>query len=180
MDSDNPNMALDSVDKSPAPEPEGFSPSNSPDTDAGIKPIRGGNLRVIENMEESLKIPTATSYRTIPVKLLEENRRIINKHMAAKGRAKVSFTHVICWAIVQALKEFPVINSSMELVENLPHHRMNRSVNLGVAIDYFRKDGTRTLIVPNVKNADQLPFNEFLDAYNSILDRTRKGMISPM
>ncbi len=180
MDSDNPNTEHDSAEKSPAPEREELSPSTSLDTAEDIKPIRGGNLRVIENMEESLKIPTATSYRTIPVKLLEENRKILNKQLTAAGRGKISFTHVICWAIVRAVKEFPVINSSMELVENLPHQRMNRSVNLGVAIDYFRKDGTRTLIVPNIKNADQIPFNEFMDAFNSILDRTRKGMISPV
>jgi 2-oxoglutarate decarboxylase len=143
------------------------------------KPIQGGILRVVQNMEESLGIPTATSYRTIPVKLLEENRRIINEHLGAAGRGRVSFTQIICWAIVQALSDFPGINSSFELINNQPHQITNPGVNLGVAVDYFRKDGTRTLIVPNIKNADRLSFQEFLDAYNAILDRSRSNTLSP-
>jgi 2-oxoglutarate decarboxylase len=179
MDFDGLKEALGSNENTPARKLEEPLPPISPDQTGSTKPIGGGSLRVIENMEESLKIPTATSYRTIPVKLLEENRRIINKQLAAAGRGKVSFTHLICWAIVRALKDFPEINSSLEIIENLPHLRMNQSVNLGVAIDYFRKDGTRTLIVPNIKNADQLSFHEFWGSYNSILDRSRKNTLSP-
>ncbi len=179
MGSDHPNPASAATGNSQTQKQEELSDSTIPDATRGARPISGGNLRVIENMEESLKIPTATSYRTIPVKLLEENRRIINKHLAAGGRGKVSFTHVICWAVVQALKDFPGINSSLDVIENLPHQIMHQGVNLGIAIDYFRKDGTRTLIVPNIKNADQLLFHEFWDSFNSILDRSRKGRLSP-
>src|SRR5262245_42050896 len=47
------------------------------------QPIRGGALRIVENMEASLTVPTATSVRTLPVRTLEENRAILNKHRAA-------------------------------------------------------------------------------------------------
>jgi multifunctional 2-oxoglutarate metabolism enzyme len=142
-----------------------------------IEPIQGGNLRVVENMEASLEIPTATSYRTIPVKLLEENRTLINEYLEAAGRGKVSFTHVISWAIVQALHDFPEINSSYELVNDAPCLKKKQSVNLGIAVDFFRKDGTRTLIVPNIKNADKLSFQEFWRLYDTTIDRIRKGII---
>src|SRR5437867_4167005 len=80
-------------------------------------PFRGASARIVENMEASLSIPTATSYRSIPVKLLEENRRIINEHLASNGGAKVSFTHLIAWTLVQALKSFPSLNSSFETID---------------------------------------------------------------
>ncbi len=143
------------------------------------EPIRGGSLRIVENMEASLSIPTATSYRTIPVKLLEENRRIINEHLEAEGAAKVSFTHIISWAIVQALRGFPVINCSYELVDGSPYRRFKREINLGIAADYVRKDGTHSLVVPNIKNADKMSFQEFLTSYNAIIERIRKGIIDP-
>lgn len=142
------------------------------------EPIRGGNLRVVENMDASVSIPTATSYRSIPVKLLEENRRIINEHLNANG-PRVSFTHIICWAIVKALESFPVINYSYDIIDGTPHRRVRSEVNLGVAVDHTRKDGTRTLIVPNIKNVQRMTFRELLEAYNATLERIRKGVFSP-
>jgi multifunctional 2-oxoglutarate metabolism enzyme len=144
-----------------------------------VQPIRGGSLRVAENMEVSLAIPTATSYRTIPVKLLEENRRIINEHLSERGSAKVSFTHLICWAIVQAIRAFPSINSSYEIIDGTPHCRTKHNVNLGIAVDHTRKDGTRTLLVPNIKSVDQMSFESFLAAYNIAIERIRKGIMDP-
>ena len=88
-----------------------------------VEPIRGGNMRVVENMEASLGVPTATSYRTIPVKLLEENRKIINEYRDAEGKNRVSFTHLISWAIVCALKNHPGINASFDLIDGAPHRR---------------------------------------------------------
>ena len=100
--------------------------ANTPQETDGTQPIEGGNLRVVDNMEASLGVPTATSYRSVPVKLLEENRRIINEHLEAAARKKVSFTHIISWAIVQALPGSPEINSSFELVNGVPHLRKKR------------------------------------------------------
>ena len=150
----------------------------TPERMDAIEPIQGGNLRVVENMEVSLGIPTATSYRTVPVKLLEENRRIINEHLEAASRKKVSFTHIIAWAIVKALSNHPEINSSFDLVNGVPALKRRREVNLGIAVDYVRKDGTRTLIVPNLKKVDSMTFEGFLQAYDATLDRVRKGIIA--
>ena len=144
-----------------------------------VEPIRGGDLRVVENMEASLEIPTATSYRTISVKLLEENRKIMNEYLESSGLGKVSFTHVISWAIIKAIHDFPEINSSLVLIDNVPNLKKPRAVNLGIAVDYTRKDGTRTLIVPNLKNVDKMTFREFVLAYDDLLTRVRKGAILP-
>ncbi len=144
-----------------------------------VKPIVGGNLRVVENMEASLAVPTATSYRSIPVKLLEENRRIINEYQDAEGKKRLSFTHLICWAIVCSLKEHPGINSSFDNSDGAPHRYFKKGINLGIAVDSVRKDGTRTLLVPNIKNAETLSFRDMLEAYNEILERVRKGVFTP-
>jgi multifunctional 2-oxoglutarate metabolism enzyme len=150
------------------------TPAAMPET---IEPIRGGDLRVVENMETSLEIPTATSYRIISVKLLEENRRIINEHLDAAGRTKVSYTHIISWAIMKAIHDFPEINYSFDRIENSPHIRKKHAVNMGIAVDHVRKDGTRTLIVPNIKNVDKVNFQEFVHAYDALIERVRKGVI---
>ncbi len=141
------------------------------------EPIRGGDLRVVENMEASLEIPTATSYRTISVKLMEENRRIINEYLQASNRGKVSFTHIISWAIVKALNDFPSINASFDLVNGQPYLRKKHAVHLGLAVDHTRKDRTRTLIVPNIKNADTMSFVQFFHAYDALIERVRKGAL---
>jgi multifunctional 2-oxoglutarate metabolism enzyme len=142
-------------------------------------PLLGSVARVVENMESSLSIPTATSYRSIPVKLLEENRRIINEHMERTNRPKVSFTHLIAWSIILALREFPSLNSSYEVVDGVPHRRVKRSINVGVAVDVERKDGSRMLLVPNIKRAELLLFHEFVNAYDETIRRARSGAADP-
>jgi 2-oxoglutarate dehydrogenase E1 component len=148
---------------------------------AGVEsvPLLGSAARVAENMESSLSIPTATSYRSIPVKLLEENRRIINEHMERTNRPKVSFTHLITWSIVLALREFPSLNSSYEFVDGVPQRRLKRSINIGIAVDIERKDGSRMLLVPNVKKAESLLFHEFVGAFDETIRRTRSGTVDP-
>ncbi len=142
-------------------------------------PIRGGSLRIVENMEASLSLPTATSYRVVPVKLLEENRRIINEHLETDNRGRVSFTHIIAWAIVRAIAEQPAMNAAFELVEGEPHRRLRNSVNLGIAVDLERKDGSHSLLVPNLKGVGQLSFGEFLRRYDDTVARVRDGTLDP-
>jgi multifunctional 2-oxoglutarate metabolism enzyme len=142
-------------------------------------PLRGAGARIVENMETSLGVPTATSNRIIPVKLLEENRTIINEHLEAGRRGRISFTHIIAWAIVQAVRHFPSLNSSFEVVDGIPHQRVRRATNLGVAVDLERKDGTRSLLVPNIKNAQSLTFDQFVQAYENVVRRVRKGSLEP-
>ncbi len=140
-------------------------------------PIRGAALKIVENMEASLSVPTATSQRRIPVKLLDENRRIVNKHLQESDRGKASYTHLIAWALLRALDEFPQLNDGYGVVDGSPVRLRRPDVNLGVAIDTTKKDGTRTLLVPNIKNANKLRFAEFLVAYDNVVKRAREGKL---
>ncbi len=140
-------------------------------------PIRGAGERVIENMTSSLTIPTAASLRSIPVKVLEENRIIINQHLKKKNRGKISFTHIIGYAIVKALRTNPVMNNAFTVINGEPNVVKKSNVNLGLAIDLEKKDGSRSLIVPNIKKANLMSFNGFFEAYNDIIDRARSGRI---
>ncbi len=141
--------------------------------------ITGVGAKIIENMESSLSIPTATSLRTISVKLLEENRRIINHHLSRLSQGKISYSHIVAYAIVKALKNFPSLNNSFAFVEGQPHLVKRQNVNLGIAVDIVKKNGQRSLIVPNIKNASGKNFSEFCDAYNEIVNKARKGRIEP-
>ena len=129
-------------------------------------PIRGAALKIVENMETSLTVPTATSNRQVPVKLLEENRIIINKHLKERNAGKASYTHVIAYALLRALDKFPQLNDGFTHVEGKPARIRRAEANLGVAIDVQKKDGTRSLLVPNIKNANALSFSQFVKAYD--------------
>ncbi len=160
----------------PAPERKVVA-TTTVDGEAEVIPLRGPALKIVENMESSLSVPTATSERRIPVKLLDENRRIINKHLAEKDRGKTSYTHLIAWAVVRALDGFPQLNDGYTEVDGSPSRLKRTHVNLGVAVDVTKKDGTRTLLVPNIKNADSLGFSEFLMAYDDVIKRARDGKL---
>src|SRR2546428_6818706 len=154
---------------SAAAKPAPASETKSPAATVKAEPIRGAALKIVENMEASLAVPTATSQRRIPVKLLDENRRIINKHLEENDGGKASYTHLIAWAILRALAEFPQLNDGFDLINTEPVRLRRDDVNLGVAIDVAKKDGTRTLLVPNIKNASKLRFAEFLEAYDDVV-----------
>ena len=139
-------------------------------------PIRGPALRIAENMEASLAVPTAASQRQVPLKLLDENRRLINQHVAASGR-KVSYTHIVARAILKALESFPQLNDSFEEAGGSAYRVLRPQVNFGVAVDVTKKDGTHTLLVPNIKGAEKLSFPQLLDAYDDIVKRAREGKI---
>ncbi|HSL89270.1 MAG TPA: multifunctional oxoglutarate decarboxylase/oxoglutarate dehydrogenase thiamine pyrophosphate-binding subunit/dihydrolipoyllysine-residue succinyltransferase subunit, partial [Ignavibacteriaceae bacterium] len=144
-----------------------------------IKVIAGSTQKILDNMSASLTVPVATSQRTIAVKLLEENRIIINQYLQKKNLGKVSFTHLISWAILRAISKIPAMNNGFTIINGKPHLITRKNVNLGLAIDIEKKDGSRTLIVPNIKNANELSFNEFWENYEDIVARTRKGSIDP-
>ena len=158
----------------PAPAP---APAPSPAPEGEVVPLRGPALKIVENMESSLSVPTATSERRIPVKLLDENRRIINQHLAENDRGKASYTHLIAWALLRALEEFPQLNHGYGEVDGVPSRLKRNGVNLGIAVDLMKKDGTRSLLVPNIKNANSLPFSDFLTAYDDVIKRAREGKL---
>jgi len=154
-------------------------PAVVPGDDDELKVIAGSSARILENMDSSLSIPVATSQRTIPVKLLEENRIVINQQLQIRNERRISFTHIIAWALIKALKEYPVMNSAYTVLKGKPYVIKRKHINLGLAIDIEKKDGSRSLIVPNIKNAEEKTFKEFLDAYEDIVARARKGTIDP-
>jgi len=143
------------------------------------QPIRGGAARIVENMEASLAVPTASSVRTIPVRTLEENRQVLNKHRAATGASKLSFTHLVAWAMLRALDTFPRLNDAYAELDGEPHRIQRDAVRLGLAVDVQKRDGSRTLLVPNIKDANRLDFAAFLAAFDDLVARARTGTISP-
>ena len=140
-------------------------------------PLRGAAGKIATNMEASLSVPTATSIRNIPVKVLEENRRVINHHLSLTGQPKASYTHIVGWAIVKAMKQFPRMNSAFAQQDGQPTRIDRDDVNLGLAIDVERKDGTRSLVVPNVKRANAMDFAQFLRTYNDIVRKARNNTL---
>ena len=154
---------------------ESIAPELPPE-EVEAQPLRGSAARIVENMEASLGIPTATSVRTVSVRLLAENRALINDYQRHVGGEKVSFTHLIAWAVVQALKAFPVMNSTFRRDDGTPVHVQPKTINLGIAIDLERR-GKRTLLVPNIKHAERMNFAQFLGAYNDIIARARDGRL---
>ena len=130
-------------------------------------------------MEASLGVPTATSVRVIPAKLLEVNRQILNNQLARTGAGKVSFTHLIAYAVLRALADFPALNSAYGTEDGKPVVVRHQHVNLGLAVDVQKRDGTHSLLVPNVKEAGTLDFAGFSRAYEDLIVKVRGNKISP-
>jgi 2-oxoglutarate dehydrogenase E1 component len=147
-----------------------------------VKPLRGAASRIVTNMEASLAVPTATSVRTVPAKLLEVNRQILNNQLARTTGAKVSFTHLIGYAVVLALRAVPALNSSfVDAVDDkgTPGVARHPHVGLGLAVDVERQDGSRSLLVPCVKDADTLDFRSFVLAYEDLVRKVHSNRLTP-
>lgn len=129
------------------------------------------------NMEASLSVPTATSVRSVPVKLLMDNRVVINNHLARGRGGKVSFTHIIGYAMVRAATDIPAMNYSFTTVDGKPALVANDDVNVGLAIDMAKSDGTRQLLVPNIKGAQAMDFATFWASYEEVVRRARGGKL---
>ena len=142
-----------------------------------LVPLRGAAARIAENMTASLSIPTATSQRVIAVKVIDENRRILNEHRAMLGKSKISYTHIIAWAIVKAVETNPTLNHAYAQMDGEPLRAIRNQLNLGIAVDVAGKDGTRSLKVPNIKHANTLTFEQFLEEYDGIVARARKNKL---
>ncbi|MFC6354853.1 multifunctional oxoglutarate decarboxylase/oxoglutarate dehydrogenase thiamine pyrophosphate-binding subunit/dihydrolipoyllysine-residue succinyltransferase subunit [Luethyella okanaganae] len=143
-----------------------------------ITPLRGMAKSLATNMDASLAVPTATSVRTIPAKLMIDNRIVINNHLKRTRGGKVSFTHLIGWALVQALKIFPSQNVFYEQVDGKPSVVKPAHVGLGIAIDLPKPDGSRALLVPAIRRADTMTFGEYLAAYEDLVQRARNNKLT--
>jgi len=157
-----------------APEKSQPAPGSSED----VRVLRGAAAAVVKNMEASLEVPTATSVRAIPAKLMIDNRIVINNHLKRTRGGKISFTHLIGYAVVQAVKKFPNMNRHYAEIDGKPTAVTPEHVNLGLAIDLQGKDGNRQLVVAGIKKAETLRFSQFVAAYEDIVRRARDGKLT--
>jgi 2-oxoglutarate decarboxylase len=145
---------------------------------AATNTLRGAAARVVVNMEASLAVPTATSVRAVPAKLLADNRIVINNHLRRARGGKASFTHFIGYAVITALADFPEMNNSFAEVDGKPTLVVPEHVNLGLAIDLPKGDGTRSLVVAAVKATEGMDFRDFWMAYEDIIRRARQAKLT--
>jgi 2-oxoglutarate dehydrogenase E1 component len=148
-----------------------------PAADAEQVRLRGASARTAANMTASLGVPTATSVRSIPAKLLIDNRIVINNHLGRGRGGKISFTHLIGFAVVKALQANPEMNYSYAEADGKPVLVMPEHVNFGLAIDLRKDDGARQLLVPAIKNAETMDFRQFWMAYEELIRRARTGKL---
>jgi 2-oxoglutarate dehydrogenase E1 component len=142
--------------------------------------IRGVGAAIVTNMEKSLSVPTATSFRNVPARLLEVNRKQINDYRSRHGMSKVSFTHIIAYAIVRAIADavpnmkngYATDSAGKPLLVRNPH------VNVGLAVDVDKGDGSRNLVVPVLRDADTLDFSRFLVAYDEIIRKVKANKLT--
>src|SRR5438270_615370 len=175
-----PTQTATETAQEPKPVPKEPEPKVEPKeaTEHG-EPIRGAAARIVQNMEASLAVPTATSVRTVPARLLEVNRKVLNGYMGRTGQGKVSFTHLIGYAVVKAVATVPNMNSTFARDGDQPEVVRHDHVGLGIAVDVEKKDGSRTLLVPCIKNADTLDFKSFWAAYEELIRKVRSNKLSP-
>jgi len=140
--------------------------------------LKGMSKTLASNMDASISVPTATSVRQIPAKVLIDNRIVINSHLKRTRGGKVSFTHLIGYAIVQALKEFPSQNVFYDEIDGKPASVTPANINFGLAIDIPKPDGSRALLVPNIKRAQKLNFAEFVAAYEDLVKKARNNKLT--
>jgi 2-oxoglutarate decarboxylase len=140
--------------------------------------LKGMAKTLATNMDLSLQIPTATSVRALPAKLMIDNRLVINSHLSRTRGGKVSFTHLIGFAIIQALKKFPSQNVYYDIVDERPVVVKPANINFGLAIDIPKPDGSRALLVPNIKRAQRLNFAEYLVAYEELVVKARNNTLT--
>ncbi|QDG63056.1 MULTISPECIES: multifunctional oxoglutarate decarboxylase/oxoglutarate dehydrogenase thiamine pyrophosphate-binding subunit/dihydrolipoyllysine-residue succinyltransferase subunit [unclassified Pseudarthrobacter] len=161
----------------PAQLPKNVKAPTAPEEDV-VSVLRGPAKAIATNMVTSLQVPTATSVRAIPAKLLIDNRVVINSNLARARGGKVSFTHLIGYAVIRALSQFPSMNVYYDEVDGKPVAVQPAHVNFGIAIDMPKPDGTRLLMVPNIKKAETLNFAEFWHTYEDLIKRARNGKLT--
>ena len=173
----------------PAPAGTTTAPEQATEPDPGRQParlpasasqIKGPAARLVANMTESLSVPTATTLRTIAVATLEARRKELNSRLqTASRREKLSFTHLIAFALVQAAKRHPVMGHTLLIQDGVPYRVQPEGIGLGLAVDVQRKDGSRGLVVPVIKRADTMDFGAFHAAYEALVEKARANQLMP-
>jgi 2-oxoglutarate dehydrogenase E1 component len=166
------------VEPTPADPQVKPAPVVSAPSSARVEPLRGVAGRVVQSMEASLSVPTATSVRAIPAKLLIDNRIVINNHLKRTRGGKVSFTHLIAFAMIEAIKQMPEMNTFFTDMEGKPAVGHPEHINLGIAIDLMKEDGSRQLLVPSIKGCEAMDFAQFWSAYEATVKKARSGALT--
>jgi multifunctional 2-oxoglutarate metabolism enzyme len=175
-----PSKGKDEAPKAPAEPSRQRAAAKVTEDGPDAKPLRGVGARIVENMETSLGVPTATSVRDVPAKLLEVNRKIVNNYLRRTRGGKVSFTHLIAYAMVKAVRDVPAMkNTYAETDEGKPAVINGDDFGLGLAVDIENDDGSRTLLVPVIQDAQHMPFDEFLRAYEELIRKIRTKKLDP-
>ncbi len=186
---DQVSQAPESRPVSAPATPRKDAPAASPGTKPGagkgegrpgeeVKALKGPAARVVANMNASLAVPTATSVRAVPAKLLIDNRTVINNALQRNRGGKVSFTHLIGFAVIKALAEMPEMNNGFTEVDGKPAVVTHEHVNFGLAIDVQKPDGSRSLLVPSIKGAGGMDFAGFWSAYEDVVRRARGNKLT--
>jgi len=175
--------APDAAEPAPAPVVAPPATPAAPAASAltvGSAPIKGPAARLVQNMNESLTVPTATTFRELPVAQLESARKALNAALKQAGRSeKISFTHLIAWAIVRGTRQHPVMGNVFAEQDGKPVRITPPGLNLGLAVDVTRKDGSRGLVVPVIKGAESMDFAGFLRAYEGLVEKARVNKLLP-
>ena len=145
---------------------------------SSVEPLRGVAARVVQSMEGSLTVPTATSVRAVAAKLMIDNRTVINNHLKRGRGGKVSFTHLIGYAMIKAIRAMPEMNAFFTELEGKPAIGHPEHINLGIAIDLAKPDGSRQLLVPSIKGCEDLDFAQFWSAYEETVRKARGGSLT--
>ncbi len=163
---------------SPTPRDAPARKNVGPQGEVQITPLRGATARVVSNMESSLAVPTATSVRALPAKLLIDNRTVINNHLSRSRGGKVSFTHLIGFAMIKAIEAMPQMNNGFAEQDGKPVLVTPSHINLGLAIDVPKPDGSRQLLVPGIKSCEGMDFHNFWGAYEEVVRKARDGKLT--
>ncbi|WP_237166788.1 multifunctional oxoglutarate decarboxylase/oxoglutarate dehydrogenase thiamine pyrophosphate-binding subunit/dihydrolipoyllysine-residue succinyltransferase subunit [Mycolicibacterium hippocampi] len=175
---DKPEAKKSESKKPEAKTPEAPEKSKPAAQEDETQVLRGAAAAVVKNMSASLDVPTATSVRAIPAKAMIDNRIVINNHLKRTRGGKISFTHLLGYAIVQAVKKFPNMNRHFAEVDGKPNAVTPAHTNLGLAIDLQGKNGSRQLVVAAIKNCETMRFGQFIAAYEDIVRRARDGKLT--
>ncbi|MDR2567320.1 MAG: multifunctional oxoglutarate decarboxylase/oxoglutarate dehydrogenase thiamine pyrophosphate-binding subunit/dihydrolipoyllysine-residue succinyltransferase subunit [Bifidobacteriaceae bacterium] len=159
-------------------EPRALTEAGEVPTEDQVRILRGAPMRTAVNMETSLGVPTATSIRQVPAKVMIENRGMINNQLARSRGGRISFTHLIAFAMAEAMREMPEMNAAYGVEDGKPALIQHAQVNLGLAIDLKKDDGSRQLLVPAIKKADTLTFAELWAGYEDLVRRARLGKLT--
>ena len=156
----NPNPASAQITTNPKPE------------NGGTRVLSRMEQLIADHMHQSLQTSAhVQSFIEVDVTELWDWREGIKQSFFQREGEKITFTPIFMMLTAQVLRDFPLLNSSLE--GNQIIHKPN--INLGMATAL--SDGN--LIVPVVKNADQLSLVGFTKRVNDLAKRAREGTLQP-